>query len=69
MESENREIREELLRIQAIIKDKLREKESHKKRILGLMKSELQQHHTSGKEIISQCAEYKMKKVAMTRWC
>ena len=60
---ENREIREELLRIQMIIKDRLRKKETFKKQIMKLMQTELQQHHLAGNEIISQCAEFKMKKV------
>jgi hypothetical protein len=65
LEEENRDIREELLRIQAIIKDRLNNKEKLKKKILKLMKSELQAHHLAGKEIISQCAEFKMKKVEL----
>lgn len=52
--------------MQVIIKDRLHKKETFKKQIMSLMKTELQEHHSAGNEIIAQCAEFKMKKVAIT---
>jgi hypothetical protein len=48
-----------------IIKDRLRQKESFKKKIMKLMQQELQEHHKAGNEIIAQCADFKMKKVGL----